>query len=197
MGQILAPIYFQSLLAPCATLSFFGRVRPLCAGRRTLMSVWSDVPFETCNPRAAFTAIAVDRNLARPTGRMIEGQDYSLFGRQYLLVIMDSGLGSSADFSETTFSTATKPGASHDDGVFFGGVMPDFVDRPRLCRTPCTNTSAKTNKTTTAGPGCGHILCDVRVGHRKQRSHLEQRLGQYCRALDPRGRCKGNIVAGA
>lgn len=116
------------------------------------MSVWSDVPFETCNPRAAFTAIAVDRNHARPTSRMIEGQDHSLFGRLYLLVIMNSGLGSSADFSETTFSTATKLGASYDDGAFFGGVMPDFVDRPRLCRTPCTNTSAKTNKTTIAGP---------------------------------------------
>jgi len=47
------------------------------------------------------------------------------------------------------------------------------------------------------GPACGHILCDVRVGYPRQSSHLEQRLCQYCRALDSRGLCKGNIAAGA
>lgn len=33
-----------------------------------------------------------------------------------------------------------------------GDAMPDFADEARLCGTPCGYTSAKTNKTTIAGP---------------------------------------------
>jgi len=194
MGQMPAPTYFHCLLTPCSILQIFGWVLPLCACGRTVMWGYSEFPFDRCDRSAAFYAIAVDPDLACPPARMVEGQGHSLFGKQYPMAPVNSGFRSAAGCCQKTFSTSPKFKGANDEGSFFGA---DFADEPSLCSIPRGYTSAPNKKNNHRGPACGHILCDVRVGYPRQSSHLEQRLCQYCRALDSRGLCKGNIAAGA
>ncbi|KIN71486.1 hypothetical protein Z949_647 [Sulfitobacter guttiformis KCTC 32187] len=159
------------------------------------MSVCSEVPFDTFDQIAAFSVIAVDHDPARPAGRMIEGQAHSLFKRQYLLATMNSGFGSSAGYSQKNLSTSTNFNRSNEDAAFFVDVMPGFANKPNICSTPCTNTTRPDQQNNYRGAACGHISFGLYVWYPEQSSHLERRLGQYCHALDPRLRCKSNMVA--